>query len=271
MMPSRARNRAIGFVLALVFLAMVSAPALAQEKRYHGEVLDENHRLLIEEELGVARIGVFERSRFHGDRLSDIVIPTPGSSPRANPAPEYMLEVRAEILKSSEPNYLQNPGERYRITMHTLEMSVEYENVVEVSAEFARDQLFYEFEQIRAKTTGLERKAVETAAPLVAEIFKESQRLPAEIYTSVLKSRTGQFRITPETRQRRKIEPSQTFAPKMTIDRPQLGATKRSKQQRALPQQAAKPGEVSAMEVEQRFLRPVEPGKINPNDPNAPK
>ncbi|MCC6154836.1 MAG: hypothetical protein IT367_13805 [Candidatus Hydrogenedentes bacterium] len=270
-MPSHAHNRAIGFVLALVFLAMVSAPALAQEKRYHGEVLDENHRLLIEEELGVARVGVFERSRFHGDRLSDIVIPTPGSSPRANPAPEYMLEVRAEILKSSAPNYLQNPGERYRITMHTLEMSVEYENVVEVSAEFARDQLFYEFEQIRAKTTGLERKAVETAAPLVAEIFKESQRLPAEIYTSVLKSRTGQFRITPETRQRRKIEPSQTFAPKMTIGRPELGATKRSKQQRALPQQAAKPGEVSAMEVEQRFLRPVEPGKINPNDPNVPK
>lgn len=245
----------VGFWIFGMVIGLAATSAFAQEKRYHGEALDENNRLLIEEELGVCRVGVFERSRFSGDRLIDQVESAPGSSPRANPAPEYMIEVRAEVLKSSAPNYLQNPGERYRIILRTLNMSVEYDNMVEVPAEFARDQLFYEFEQVRTQVTGIEREAVEHAAPLVAEIFKEAQRLPAEIYTSVLKSRTGQFRITPGTRQRRKIEPAQTFAPSMKIDRPQLGASKRERERQALPPGAAKPGEIAA--PQEKDLRPI--------------
>lgn len=244
-----------GLWVPVLVVCFVAVPALGQEKRYHGEAIDENHRLLIEEELGVCRIGVFERSRFSGDRLIDRAEASPGTSPRANPAPEYMLEVRAEVLKSSAPNYLQNPGERYRIVVRTLNMDVEYENMVEVPAEFARDQLFYEFEQVRVQATGLERKAIENAAPLVAEIFKEEQRLPAEIYTSVLKSRTGQFRITPGTRQRRKIEPAQTFAPSTKINRPHLGATKRAQEQQALPPGAAKPGDVAGPQLQDQ--RPI--------------
>lgn len=268
---ARVAGRAVRIVAGVALLALAFAaaprPAFAIEKRYHGEPLDENNRLLIEEELGVCRVGVFERSRFRGDRLIDTVEIEPGMSPRSNPPPEYMLEVRAEVLKSSAPNYLQNPGERYRITVRTLHMSVEYENVVEVAAEFARDQLFYEFEQVRAQTIGLERKAVEAAAPLVAEIFKEEQRLPAEIFTSVLKSRTGQFRITPGTRQRRQIEPAQTFAPKMEINRPELGATKRLRERNALPPSAAAPGDVTAAQVEQQFNRPLEPGQAGSAGP----
>ena len=258
----RARNRVFDFVAITMLLTTIAVPALAQEKRFHGETLDENHRLLIEQINGVCRIGVFERSRFSGDRLIDFVEASPGASPRANPAPEYMLEVRAEVLKSSAPNYLQNPGERYRITIQTLNLAGEYENVVEVSAEHARDQLFYEFEQVRKLTTGMERKAIESAAPLVAEIFKEEQRLPAEIYTSVLRSRTGQFRITPGTQQRRKIEPSQTFAPDMQIGRPELGASKRARERDALPPGAAIPGENSAPQIQPQFNRLVEPGQV---------
>ncbi len=149
--------------------------------------------------------------------------------------------------------------------MRSLTLSVEYENMVEVPAEFARDQLFYEFEQVRTQTTGLERKAIETAAPLVAEIFKEEQRLPAEIFTSVLKSRTGQFRITPGTRQRRKIEPAQTFAPKMKINRPELGATKRMRDSSALPPGAVEPGEIAAPQIEQQFPRQTGPGQTGAN------
>ncbi len=259
---ARNRNRLLDCIAILALVLTLSIPAFAQEKRYHGEPLDENNRLLIEEELGVCRVGVFARSRFSGDRLIDFVEAAPGASPRANPAPEYLLEVRAEVLKSSAPNYLQNPGERYRITMRTLKLSVEYDNTVDVPAEFARDQLFYEFEQVRTQTGGLERKAIEAAAPLVAEIFKEEQRLPAEIFTSVLKSRTGQFRITPGTRQRRGIEPAQTFAPKMGIDRPELGATKRARQHQALPPGAAKPGEIAAPRIQDQFQRPTEPGQV---------
>lgn len=258
----RDRNRYAGVLVLMCLFSALPLPAFPQEKRFHGETLDENHRLLIEEENGVCRIGVFERSRFRGDRLIDIVEASPGTSPRANPAPEYMLEVRAEVLKSSAPNYLQNPGERYRISMQTLKLSAEYQNMVEISAEHARDQLFYEFEQVRELTTGLERKAIEAAAPLVAEIFKEEQRLPAEIYTSVLKSRGGQFRITPGTRQRRKIEPAETFAPKPDFGKPELGATKRMRERNALPPGAVKPGEVAAPQIQLEFQQPVEPGQV---------
>ncbi|HRI88457.1 MAG TPA: hypothetical protein PLJ47_05170 [Candidatus Hydrogenedentes bacterium] len=250
----RLRNALLIVVIGLA----LNVASHAQERRYHGITIDENHRLLIEEIDGILRVGVFERSRFAGDHLIQTPPSGPGISPRVNPAPEYLLEVRSEVLKSSAPNYLQNPGERYRISIHTLKMSVEYENMVEVPAEFARDQLFYEFQKVRELTTGLERQAVEAAAPLVAEIFKEVNLLPAEIFTSVLKSRGGQFRITPGTRQRRKIEPSETFAPKRDFGRPELGATKRSRQREALPPGATQPGDVAAPQIDPQMQRPVE-------------
>ncbi|MDZ4860856.1 MAG: hypothetical protein SGI88_17925 [Candidatus Hydrogenedentes bacterium] len=251
----------------LIAVLVACAASYAQEKRYHGQTLDENRQLLIEETDGVLRIGVFERTRSAGDYLHQQAPSGPGISPRANPAPDYMIEVRSEVLKSSAPNYLQNPGERYRITINTLEMSTEYENMVEVPAEFARDQLFYEFQQIRERTIGIERQVVEAAAPLVAEIFKEARLLPAEIFTSVLKSRGGQFRITPSTRQRRKIEPSQTFAPKLEINRPELGATMRAREKKVLPPGATKPGDVSGPQIDAQIKRPSEPGQFEHGGP----
>jgi hypothetical protein len=248
----------------LVLLGAVSAGA--QEIRYHGESLDENHRVLIEEHNGVCRVGVFARSRFAGDRLIQLAPMGPGVSPRANPEPEFLLEVRAEVLKSSAPNYLQNPGERYRISIETLGLKPYYANRVEVSAEHARDQLFYEFEILRRRATGIEEKALAAAGPLVAEIFKEAQRLPAEIYTSVLRSRSGRFRITEETRQRRRIEPSQVFAPKPDFARPELGATERMRRRQAIPEGAEKPGEIAAPNLEERFAKPV---NVTPRPPTS--
>ncbi|GMU92293.1 MAG: hypothetical protein AMXMBFR4_13510 [Candidatus Hydrogenedentota bacterium] len=249
-----AQRKWVACVLSLLIGAVAGG---AQEIRYHGESLDENHRVLIEEQNGVCRIGVFERSRFAGDRLIQLAPVGPGISPRANPEPEFLLEVRAEVLKPSAPNYLQNPGERYRISIETLKLEPYYANEVEVAAEHARDQLFYEFEVLRVRATGIEEKALAAAAPLVAEIFKEAQRLPAEIYTSVLRSRSGRFRITEETRQRRRIEPSQVFAPKPDFARPELGATERMRQRQALPEGAEKPGEIAAPKPEARFAKPV--------------
>lgn len=245
--------------VGIAALAVCCASSVsAQERRYHGLPLDENHRLLIEQVSGMCRVGVFERSRSAGDFLIDQAEGGPGVSPRANPAPDYILEVRSEVLKSSAPNYLQNPGEYYRITVHTLETPIEYSNKVEVPAENARDQLFYEFQQVAERMSGIDKKAVEAAAPLVAEVFKEEQRLPAEIYTSVLKSRSGAFRITPGTRQRRKIEPPQTFAPRPEFNRPELGATKRKREREALPPGAAKPGDLSAPNIPGQFPRAME-------------
>jgi hypothetical protein len=237
----RTSGRTAAWLLVGLACWAVAPGVRASEVRYHGGPLDENHRLLIEEENGICRVGILERSRFAGEDLTDIAQAAPGVSPRVNPKPDFLVEVRAQVVKPSAPNYLQNPGERYRLSIQTLKLRPTFADTVEVSAEYARDMVFYLFDQLRVRTTGIEQRAVEMAAPLVVDIFKEEQRLPAEIYTSVLRSRSGQYRIVPETQQRRSIPPSQVFAPKPEFGRPVLGATKRQRERQAIPDGTVQP------------------------------
>ncbi|MCC6490546.1 MAG: hypothetical protein IT364_23880 [Candidatus Hydrogenedentes bacterium] len=254
-------RRHIAFPVHLVCIATLGLFAAgADEIRYHGLPLDENHQLIIEETQGLCKVGYIERSRSTGPDLVDVAPSTPGVSPRVTSPPKFLVQVYAEVLKSSAPNYLQNPGEWYRITFETLELDPAYAAKMEVSAAKARDAVYYLFQHLSIQASGIDREALDAAAPLVTEIFKEARRLPAEIYTSVLESRTGAFRITPRTRQRRKIEPSQTFAPELQAQKPELGAAERKKAQQALPERAVKPGEISGPSPDRRIARPpVEP------------
>ncbi|MFA6244058.1 MAG: hypothetical protein WC655_24155 [Candidatus Hydrogenedentales bacterium] len=270
MVPCRQKRYLI--LGGVVFVAALVAPCIAlgqAQDRFHGVPLDENNRLIIEQLDNVCRIGIIERGRSSGPDLTDVVTPQPGMSARVTPEPRYLLEIRSEIVVASAPNYLQNPGERYRITIQTVDLSPPYENSFEVWAEPARDSILYEFYKLSVEQTGIERKALEAAGPLVLEIFKEAQVLPAEIYASVLRSRSGLFRITPETRQRRKILPPQTFAPRPDFGRPELGATKRERQRRMLPTGATAPGAISAptpgVTPPQTILNePVRPRAVGP-------
>lgn len=241
---------------AACIVAVGLLAAGAQEIRYHGLPLDENHQLLIEESHGMCKVGYIERSRAAGPDLVDVAPQAPGVSPRVTNPPKFLVQVYAEVLKSSAPNYLQNPGEWYRITFETLELEPAYAAKMEVSAAKARDAVYYLFQQLSIQASGIDQEALDAAAPLVTEIFKEARRLPAEIYTSVLESRTGAFRITPRTRQRRKIEPSQTFAPELHAQKPELGAAERRRAQEALPERAVKPGEIAGPSPDRRIARP---------------
>jgi hypothetical protein len=192
--------------------------------------------------------------------MVDVAPEGPGVSPRVTTPPTFLVEIRAEVLKSSAPNYLQNPGEWYRLSFETLDFEPHYAGKMEVPASKARDSVYYIFQQLAVQTSGVNRETLEAAAPLVTEIFKEEQRLPAEIYTSVLESRSGAFRITPRTRQRRKIEPAQTFAPELDVNRPELGATVRMREREALPEEAVRPGEIAGPPADRRIAKPrVEP------------
>jgi hypothetical protein len=236
----------------------------AEEIRYHGVPLDESRRVLIEETFGTCRVGYIERSRSAGDDLVDVAPQAPGVSPRVTTPPRFLLQVRAEILKSSAPNYLQNPGEWYRITFETLDLEPAYAGKMEVPASKARDSVYYIFQQIAVQASNLDREVLDAAAPLVTEIFKEAERLPAEIYTSVLESRTGAFRITPRTRQRRRLDPAQTFAPELKVARPELGATIRMREHDALPEDAVRPGEIAGPSPDRRITRSrVEPSSAD--------
>ncbi len=241
--------------------------AVGEEVRYHGVPLDESRRLLIEETYGTCRVGYIERSRSAGQDLVDVAPQAPGVSPRVTTEPTYLVMIRASVLKSSAPNYLQNPGEWYRITFETLDMEPEYAGKMEVPAAKARDSVYYIFQQLAVQSSGINREALEAAAPLVTEIFKEAQRLPAEIYTSVLESRTGAYRITPRTRQRRQIDPAQTFAPDLDVKRPELGATVRMREREELPEDAVRPGEIAGPEPDRRIARPrVQPTSADIED-----
>ncbi|MCL4691639.1 MAG: hypothetical protein KJ060_03915 [Candidatus Hydrogenedentes bacterium] len=243
-------------LICLALLAGLAPLARGEEVRYHGLPLDESRRLLIEETYGTCRVGYIERSRSAGQDLVDVAPQAPGVSPRVTTEPTFLVMVRASVLKSSAPNYLQNPGEWYRITFETLDLDPEYAGKMEVPASKARDAVYYIFQQLAMQSSGINREALEAAAPLVTEIFKEAQRLPAEIYTSVLESRTGAYRITPRTRQRRQIDPAQTFAPDLDVKRPELGATVRMREREELPEDAVRPGEIAGPEPDRRIARP---------------
>jgi len=248
------------YLLCGIALAAVSFATVAEEIRYHGVPLDEARRVLIEETLGTCKVGYIERTRSAGEDLVDVAPQAPGVSPRVTTPPTFLLQIRAQVLKSSAPNYLQNPGEWYRITFETLDFEPAYAGKMEVPASRARDSVYYIFQQLAIQTGGVNREVLEAAAPLVTEIFKEAERLPAEIYTSVLESRTGAFRITPRTRQRRRIDPAQTFAPELDVARPELGATVRMREREALPEDAVRPGEIAGPSPDRRIARPrVEP------------
>ncbi len=249
-------RRARAFASAVCVSLVMAVTVRAGEVRYHGVPLDENHRLLIEETLGTCKVGYIKRTRSSGPDLVDVAPGGPGVSPRVTTPPRYLIQMWAEVLKSSAPNYLQNPGEWYRITVQTLDYEPPYAIKMEVPASKARDAVYYIFQLLSVQTSGIEKKALEAAAPLVTEVFKEEQRLPAEIYTSVLESRSGLFRITRKTRQRRKIEPPQVFAPDLEADRPELGATLRMKERAALPEGATKPGEIAGLSPDRRIVQP---------------
>jgi hypothetical protein len=143
-------------------------------------------------------------------------------------------------LESSAPNYLENPGKRYRIEIWALDIGFEYGNTVEVFAAQARDTVFFELEKLRQQLpNGIEKEALAVAAPLAVNAFKATQLLPAEIFESVRRSRGGRFRITEDTLQVRRISPTELFAPSTMIDRPRLGATIRAEEREELPRGAA--------------------------------
>lgn len=229
----------IHFIFGLATL--MSVAAIADDVLFHGAPLDEQHSVQLAQELNSIKIGIVERTRVIGE---DTIMPlgssnTVGVTQRRTPKPRYLCEVRVQILQSSAPNYIQNPGQRYRISIHGLALEPGYGNVVEVYAAQARDTVFYEIEKLRELTSGLEKEALGIAGPIAVNAFKASQTLPAEIFESVMRSRGGRFRITKDTLQVRRIPPTELFAPSLMIDRPRLGATMRIEEEDALPRGAA--------------------------------
>jgi len=201
-------RRAVLITMAGLF----AAGAFAEDVLFHGAPLDEQHRVQLAQEYNSIKIGIVERKRVVGqEEIKPLGSSnTVGVSQRRTPKPRYLCEVRVQILQASAPNYIQNPGQRYKITVLGLELAPEYASVVEVFAAQARDTVFFEIAKLRERTSGIEKEALGIAAPLAVNAFKAANLLPAEIFESVRRSRGGRFRITEDTLQVRRISPTET-------------------------------------------------------------
>ncbi|MBN2310401.1 MAG: hypothetical protein JXR94_15615 [Candidatus Hydrogenedentes bacterium] len=238
MIRGRWTGSRLAAVAAAVCCILSAALAGAGEIRYHGVQIDEQNRVLLEEEDGLVRVALLKRSRAEGVAVEEEGTALGAESSSRLTDAEYLVEVQSEVLKPSAPNYLQNPGEAYRITFRGLGLFPDYVSVIDVDAGNARDVVFAEFERFWARSSGVYREALYRASTLSIEVLKEADLLPAEIMKSVLRSKSGAFRITEASQQRRSIQPMQVFAPEHESGRPEAGATMRAQEKGALPESA---------------------------------
>ena len=115
--------------------------------------------------------------------------------------------MRSDVIVPAAPNYFQNPGERYRLCVEGLSVEPDYAAMVEVDATNAREMLTQEMEKLRKRTSGINDKAIRSSEFLVLGVLKEADRIPAEIAESGKRSKSGRFRITQGSQERRRRAP----------------------------------------------------------------
>ena len=167
---------------------------------HHGDYLDGKHRFIIDEEDGFATIRLVKKERAPGGPhlyydpktgQDDSVIRFEAES--------ELLRIRSEVLVIAAPNYIKNPGDRYRITIEGLAVAPDYKKVFEVDAYEALDAIYAEAVKMAAETEGIEREAIFYGLMVAMQVLNEDQRLPARIPLTVLRSEAGQRRIQGET------------------------------------------------------------------------
>lgn len=198
---------------ALSALALFPHAAFAQadDIKHHGDYLYqfEQYQLEIEELDGWITIKLIKKNRIPG---GPEVFETPnnpfeyevaglfGNEPIIRFAePDELARLRSDVVIPAEPNYVRNPGQRYKITVQGLSVAPDYYNVFEVDAGNAlaavQDEAFKLY--ARAPQNGPEQEAIYMGILLGMRALNESGRLPAPIPLTVLRSDVGQFRIGP--------------------------------------------------------------------------
>ncbi len=182
--------------------------------REHGIYLDSKHRVMIVQERGEVTIYLMRRSRAEGGPL---VLRTEQALALAeeNELPEVvirfqeaipLMRLRSEVVVPSEPNYLQNPGQRYRVFVDGMDVAPDYQRQFEVNAEEALQAVFSETANLYSRTFGVRADALFYGMAIAANELNKTGYLPARIPSTVLRSAVGRFRIGESTFQRREVE-----------------------------------------------------------------
>ena len=246
---------------AVSVLTACAATAQAEFIRTHGRDIDAQHQVILFQDYNLIQVALWSyerRDAVEAQQEGHFFDPRGRDTGRSEEL-EYLLEVKIDIIKSSAPNPFQNPGEAYRVTFNSLELTPEYHSVVLAPASKVRDVVIGEFSRFWVREDDVYKDALVKSAPLLLKVFQDTDLLPAEITESVLRSRTGRFRITPEARQRRPVRAPQVFAPEIETGRPVAGATVRAREKEELLRGAASFQEVRGVGLVPVQARPRTP------------
>jgi hypothetical protein len=162
----------------------------------HGLFLDDKHRVKLYEDDGWIVMALEKRERAPGGPFEYFNPDTPESDVAIRYNDEYeLLRLGAEVMAPAPPNYIRNPGRRYRITIEGLGVAPYYRTQFEVDAANALDAVATEIHHMAYMGKGMEIPAIEFGGLLAMRALNESGHLPARIPLTVLRSKVGQIRI----------------------------------------------------------------------------
>ena len=168
----------------------------SQMPKGHGMYLDDKHRVKLEEDDGWIVLKLQKRERPAGGPLAFADPETMEGEYAIRFDQEYeLMRIGAAVIAPAPPNYIRNPGRRYRLIFEGLAVAPMYKSNFEVDAANALDAVATEFQKMASMTTGIEVPAVEFGGLLAMRALNESGRLPARIPLTVLRSKVGQVRI----------------------------------------------------------------------------
>ncbi len=186
--------RAVCRVLPLMLLA--AAPLRAADIRYHGLTLNDQYRLQLEEVDGTVTFVLLKKDRAAGGPAL-----FPASADAETPAIirkdtlERLARLRVEVLRPAAPNYVRNPGERFRITIDGMDAVPNFTRDFEADAADALAAVYTNMHALFSMTYGVRREALYTGTLVALRVLNEAQRLPAELPLTTLRSGVGKIRI----------------------------------------------------------------------------
>lgn len=162
----------------------------------HGLFLDDKHRVKLYEDNGWMVMSLQTKQRAPGGPNLSLGTENVDNMATIRYEQEYdLMRIGAEVMAPAPPNYVKNPGRRYRIYIEGLAVAPLYKNIFEVDAANALDAVATEFHKLSARGKDLEIPAIEFGGLLAMRALNESGFLPARIPLTVLRSKVGQIRI----------------------------------------------------------------------------
>lgn len=106
-----------------------------------------------------------------------------------------LCRIRAEVIAPAPPNFLKNPGRRYRITMQGMDLEPDYNHIFQCNADEVLDRVEAEFWEFYRRAHGMDREAIYFGMILAMRALNETQRLPARVPLTVMESEAGRNSI----------------------------------------------------------------------------